>query len=71
MTGGDLQPKGPLYIGTKYLSDQETVVFDPAHMDTLMKYGFDKKKATVSKDKTIVCNKRKYVVVVGAEKFSS
>jgi hypothetical protein len=54
-----------------YLSDQETVVFDPAHMDPFMKYGFDKKKATVSKDKTILCNKQKYVVVVGAEKFSS
>jgi hypothetical protein len=54
-----------------YLADQETMVFDPAHLDTFMKYGFDKKKATVSKDKTILCNKQKYVVVVGAEKFSS
>ena len=32
---------------------------------------FYKKKATVSKDKTIICNKQKYAVVVGAEKFSS
>ena len=54
-----------------YLADQETMVFDPADMDTFMKYGFDKKKATVSKDKTILCNKQKYAVVVGAEKFSS
>jgi len=69
--GGKTQAWIPSQRLHEYLSDQETVVFDPAHMDTFMKYGFDKKKATVSKDKTIVCNKRKYVVVVGAEKFSS
>jgi len=55
----------------EYLSDQETMVFDPAHMDAFLKYGFDKKKATVSKDKTIVSNRQKYTVVVGADKFSS
>lgn len=55
----------------QYLSGQETMVFDPVHIDAFMKYGFDKKKATVSKDKTIICNKKKYVVVVGADKFSA
>jgi hypothetical protein len=54
-----------------YLSDQETVEFDPDHMDAFMRYGFDKKKATVSKDKTITYDKQKYTVVVGSEKFSS
>jgi hypothetical protein len=54
----------------QYLSGQETMVFDPVHIDAFMKYGFDKKKATVSKDKTIISNNKKYVVVVGAEKFS-
>jgi hypothetical protein len=69
--GGKTQAWIPCQRLHEYLSDKETMVFDPAHMDTFLKYGFDKKKATVSKDKTIVCNKQKYAVVVGAEKFSS
>ena len=69
--GGKSQAWVPSQRLQGYLSDQETMVFDPAHMDTFIKYGFDKKKATVSKDKTIICNKQKYAVVVGAEKFSS
>ena len=54
-----------------YLSDQKTIEFDPAHIDTLIRYGFDKNKATVSRQKTIIYNKQKYSVVVGSEKFSS
>jgi hypothetical protein len=69
--GGKTQAWIPCQRLQGYLSNQETMVFDPAHMDTFIKYGFDKKKATVSKDKTIFCNKQKYAVVVGAEKFSS
>lgn len=69
--GGKTQAWIPCQRLYEYLSDQETMVFDPAHMDTFLKYGFNKNKATVSKDKTIVCNKQKYAVVVGAEKFSS
>jgi hypothetical protein len=69
--GGKTQAWIPSQRLQEYLSDQETMVFDPAHIDPFMKYGFDKKKATVSKDKTILCNKQKYAVVVGAEKFSS
>jgi hypothetical protein len=69
--GGKTQAWIPSQRLQGYLSDQETMVFDPAHMDTFIKYGFDKKKATVSRDKTIICNKQKYAVVVGAEKFSS
>lgn len=69
--GGKSQAWVPSQRLQGYLSDQETMVFDPAHMDTFIKYGFDKKKATVSRDKTIICNKQKYAVVVGAEKFSS
>ena len=69
--GGKTQAWIPSQRLQGYLSDHQTMVFDPAHMDSFMKYGFDKKKATVSKDKTILCNKQKYVVVVGAEKFSS
>ncbi len=69
--GGKTQAWIPCQRLQGYLSNQETMVFDPAHMDTFIKYGFDKKKATVSKEKTIVCNKQKYAVVVGAEKFSS
>lgn len=54
-----------------YLSGQKTMTFDSVHIDALMRYGFDKKKATVSKQKTIIYNKQKYAVVEGAEKFSS
>jgi hypothetical protein len=69
--GGRTQAWIPSQRLQGYLAGQETMDFDPAHMDSFMKYGFDKKKATVSKDKTILCNKQKYAVVVGAEKFSS
>lgn len=53
-----------------YLSDQKTMQFNPEHLEAFMRYGFDKKKATVSRHKTILYNKQKYTVVVGAEKFS-
>ena len=54
-----------------YLADQQSLQFDPDHIDDFIRYGFDKRKATVSKQKTITYDKRKYTVVVGAEKFSS
>ncbi len=54
-----------------YLSDKETMEFEPSHIDVFIKYGFDKRKATVSTQKTIIYNKQKYTVVVGTEKFSS
>ncbi|MCP4552726.1 MAG: integrase [Bacteroidetes bacterium] len=39
-------------------------------IEGLMKYGLDKKKATVSKKGTIIYDKLKYYVVVGSEHFS-
>jgi len=54
-----------------YLADQQTMQFDPDHIDEFIRYGFDKRKASVSTQKTITYDKRKYTVVVGAEKFSS
>ncbi len=54
----------------EYLSDQKTMEFNRQHLEAFMRYGFDKKKATVSRHKTIIYNKQKYAVVVGAEKFS-
>ena len=54
-----------------YLADQQPIEFDPDHIDDFIRYGFDKRKATVSTQKTITYNKQKYTVVVGAEKFSS
>jgi len=56
---------------TAYLSDQETLAFDPDHVQGFIRYGFDKLKAFVSTQKTITFDKQKYTVVVGAEKFSS
>jgi hypothetical protein len=55
----------------QYLSDQQTMQFEPDHIDAFMRYGFDKKNASVSAQKTIIYNKHKYTVVVGAEKFSA
>ncbi len=54
----------------EYLSAQETMEFKPDHLDAFARYGFDKRKATVSAQKTIMYDKHKYSVVVGAEKFS-
>jgi hypothetical protein len=54
-----------------YLADQQSIQFDPDHIDDFIRYGFDKRKATVSTQKTITYQKQKYTVVVGAEKFSS
>ena len=54
-----------------YLSDKKTMEFDPAHIEAFMRYGFNKRKATVSALKTIICNKQKYTVVEGSENFSS
>jgi len=54
-----------------YLSDQQPIAFDPDHIDAFIRYGFDKRKATVSTQKTITYDKQKYTVVVGSEKFSS
>jgi hypothetical protein len=56
---------------TAYLSDQQCIEFDPDHVQGFIRYGFDKRKAVVSTQKTITYNKQKYTVVVGAEKFSS
>ena len=53
------------------MADQQTMEFDPDHIHDFIRYGFDKRKATVSTQKTITYDKRKYTVVVGAEKFSS
>ena len=55
----------------QYLSDQQTMQFEPDHIDAFIRYGFVKKNATVSSQKTITYNKHKYTVVVGAEKFSA
>jgi hypothetical protein len=54
----------------EYLSTQGTMEFNPKHLDAFMRYGFEKRKATVSAQKTIIYDKQKYTVVVGAEKFS-
>ncbi len=53
-----------------YLSDQKTIEFDPDHIESFIRYGFNKKKAFVSKKKTITYDKRKYTVVVGSERFN-
>jgi hypothetical protein len=68
---GQTQRWSPSQKLKAYLADQQTIQFDPDHIDDFIRYGFDKRKATVSTQKTITYDKRKYTVVVGAEKFSS
>jgi len=68
---GQTQTWAPSQKLKAYLADQLTMEFDPDHIDDFIRYGFDKRKATVSTQKTITYDKRKYTVVVGAEKFSS
>lgn len=54
----------------KYLAAIQTVSFSPDHVKDLIKYGFEKVKATVSVKGTITFRNQKYIVVEGAEKFS-
>jgi len=67
---GKTQKWVPAHRLQEYLSDQKTMEFNRQHLEAFMRYGFDKKKATVSRHKSIIYNKQKYTVVVGAEKFS-
>jgi hypothetical protein len=53
-----------------YLAAAPTMSFSPEHVKKLIPYGFEKVKATVSVKGLITFRNRKYVVVVGAEKFS-
>jgi len=68
--GGKTQTWIPSQKLQAYLSDIETMQFDPVHIEAFMKYGFIKKKATVSTQKTITYNKQKYTVVEGSENFN-
>ena len=60
----------PAQMLEKYLAAVETISFSPEHVKELIKYGFEKIKATVSIQGTLTFRKQKYIVVVGAEKFS-
>ncbi len=68
--GGKTQAWIPGQKMQSYLSDRKTIKFDPDHIESFMRYGFEKKKATVSRYKTIIYRKKKYTVVVGSDKFS-
>jgi len=49
----------------------DTLAFSSDHVKEYMKYGFQKKKATVSKKKTIRFSNQDYYVTLGVELFSS
>lgn len=53
-----------------YLSSVQTISFSPENVKDFMKYGFKKRKATVSAQGKLTFRSQKYVVVEGAEKFS-
>ena len=53
-----------------YLAGVKTISFSAEHVKDLIKYGFDKIKATVSVKGTLTFQKQTYIVVEGAEKFS-
>lgn len=52
------------------LLKNQMITFAPEEIQHLIKYGFDKIKATVSKNGIITCNNQTYHVAVGAENFS-
>jgi len=54
-----------------YMSKVTTIEFKSKHIKNFMKYGFAKKKATVTREKKIRYNNQNYYVVECAYKFSS
>lgn len=54
----------------KYMEAVQTISFSPENVKDFMKYGFKKRKATVSVQGNLTFRSQKYVVVEGAEKFS-
>jgi hypothetical protein len=44
-----------------YLSDTETKAFYRAQIEAFMKYGFNKRKATVSTQETITCTSKHFL----------
>jgi len=55
----------------RFLSEQTgTLTFSPDQVKQYLKYGFDKIKATVSKNRTIRHAKQDYYVTIGADLFS-
>ncbi len=67
---GTTQSWIPAQMLEAYLAAVPTMSFSPEHVKELIPYGFEKVKATVSVKGLITFRNRKYVVVVGAEKFS-
>jgi hypothetical protein len=67
---GTTRPWIPSERFEAYLAGVQTMSFLPEHVKDLVQYGFEKIKATVSPKATLTFGNRKYVVVVGAEKFS-
>jgi hypothetical protein len=55
---------------TASLAQYKTIHFDPKNVQNMMRYGFKKIKASVSKKGTINHNKQTFTVVEGREKFS-
>jgi hypothetical protein len=54
----------------EYLAQSRTISFSPDHVKDLIKYGYEKIKATVSVKRAITFRNQKYIVAEGAEKFS-
>ena len=54
-----------------FATDIDTLSFSPGQVKEYMKYGFQKKKATVSKKKTIRHDNQDYYVTMGVDLFSS
>ena len=56
---------------SSYMSKTAAIEFDPNHIKGFMRYGFDKVKAKVGKDKKIRFNKQEYYVADCTHKFST
>jgi hypothetical protein len=67
---GAIQSWIPAHRLKTYLAGARKISFSSEHVKDLVQYGFEKINATVYPNGTLTFGKRKYVVVVGAEKFN-
>jgi hypothetical protein len=67
---GKTMPWTPARRLEEYLAQAQTFSFSPEHVKNLIKYGYEKIKATVSVKGSMTFRNQKYMVAEGSEKFS-
>jgi len=67
---GKITPQVPNETLQSFLSQEKLIYFTSAQVKEFIKYGYDKKKAVVTKEKKIRFDNQEYYVAVGAGNFS-